>query len=139
MTKHETSLRFSSPPTDVDAVHDFLEGIWEAEPDVDEMDRMAFETALIELASNVIQHADSGDGVTCVMSVSSDNGVLRARFSDTAEAGGFRLATATMPDELAESGRGLAFMQMLVDEVRYERVDDRNVWSLTKKRAAAEN
>jgi anti-sigma regulatory factor (Ser/Thr protein kinase) len=28
---------------------------------------MAFETALIELASNVIQHADA-EGVTCVLS-----------------------------------------------------------------------
>lgn len=138
MTKRETSMRFSSPPTDVDAVHDFLEGIWEANPDIDEMDKMAFETALIELASNVIQHADTGDGVTCVMVVSSDSGVLRAQFSDTAEAGGFRMRTATMPDEFAESGRGLAFMQMLVDEVQYERIDGRNVWSLTKKRATPE-
>lgn len=136
MTKRELSMRFSSPPTDVDAVHDFLEGIWQADPNIDEMDKMAFETALIELASNVIQHADTGDGVTCVMSVSSDEGVLRAQFSDTAEAGGFKMRTATMPDELAESGRGLAFMQMLVDEVSYERVDGRNVWSLTKKRTA---
>ena len=137
MTTHETALRFSSPPTDVDAVHDFLEGIWQANPDIDEMDKMAFETALIELASNVIQHADTGGGVTCVMSVSSENGVLHASFSDTAEAGGFKMRVASMPDELAESGRGLAFMQMLVDDVRYERVGDRNVWSLTKKRAVA--
>ena len=135
MTTHETSLRFSSPPTDVDAVHDFLEGIWQADPSIDEMDKMAFETALIELASNVIQHADTGDGVTCVMSVSAENGLLQASFSDTAEAGGFKMRTATMPDELAESGRGLAFMQMLVDDVRYERIGDRNVWSLTKKRS----
>lgn len=137
MATHETSLRFSSPPTDVNAVHDFLERVWQADPDIDEMDKMAFETALIELASNVIQHAATGDGVTCVMSVSSENGVLRARFSDTAEAGEFKMRVASMPDELAESGRGLAFMQMLVDDVRYERVGDRNVWSLTKKRASA--
>ncbi|MET0934040.1 MAG: ATP-binding protein [Mycetocola sp.] len=136
MTKHENTFLFSSPPTDVDAVHDFLVDVWVSHPDIDEMDRMSFETALIELASNVIQHADTGDGVTCVLSVSADSGELRAQFSDTAEAGGFRIRTATMPDELAESGRGLAFMQMLVDEVRYERVDERNVWSLVKKRAA---
>ncbi|MET0714788.1 MAG: ATP-binding protein [Mycetocola sp.] len=138
MTNHESTFLFSSPPTDVDAVHDFLHEIWVLHPDIDEMDRMAFETALIELASNVIQHADRGDGVTCAMSVSADSHELRAQFSDTAEAGGFRLRTATIPDELAESGRGLAFMQMLVDEVRYERVEDRNVWSLIKKRAASE-
>jgi serine/threonine-protein kinase RsbW len=135
MTKHENTFLFSSPPTDVDAVHDFLEGIWEAHPDIGGMDKMAFETALIELASNVIQHADTGDGVTCVMTITADEGQLRAQFSDTAEAGGIRMLRATMPDELAESGRGLAFMQMLVDEVRYERVAERNVWSLTKKRA----
>ncbi|MET0842490.1 MAG: ATP-binding protein [Mycetocola sp.] len=134
MTNREMSMRFSAPPTDVNAVHDFLEGIWETDPDIDEMDRMAFETALIELASNVIHHAVTGDGVACVMSVSWDDGALRAQFCDTAEVGGFKMRTATMPDEFAESGRGLAFMQMLVDEVSFERVGGRNVWSLTKKR-----
>ncbi len=133
VTRGSNTLLFSAPPSDVDLVHDFLEGVWLGEPGIDETDRMAFETALIELASNVIQHADA-EGVTCVLSVKTEGGELRAQLSDTADAGGVRLVGVEMPDDLAESGRGIAFIQMLVDDLSYERVDGRNVWSIVKTR-----
>jgi serine/threonine-protein kinase RsbW len=133
VTRGSDTLLFSAPPSDVDAVHDFLHGVWRDDPGIDETDRMAFETALIELASNVIQHADA-EGVTCVLSVKTEDGHLRAQLSDTAEAGGVRLVGVEMPDDLAESGRGIAFIQLLVDDLSYERVDGRNVWSIAKKR-----
>lgn len=133
VTRGADTLFFSAPPSDVDTVHDFLQGVWGDGVEIDETDRMAFETALIELASNVIQHADS-EGVTCALSVVIDEGQLRAQLSDTADAGGVRLAGVEMPDDLAESGRGIAFIQLLVDDLTYERVDGRNVWSIAKER-----
>jgi len=42
-----------------------------------------------------------------------------------------------MPAELAESGRGMALIQALVDDLHYERVGDRNLWSIEKKRRTA--
>lgn len=129
-------LKLSSPPDDVNDVHDFVEVELGRHPDLDDLDRMKFLTALIELASNVIQHADTGSGVTCTLVLSVDEENIQAQLSDSSEVGGIKLATGRMPeDELAESGRGIAFIQALVDELHYERVGDRNVWSITKRRS----
>ncbi|MFB2556977.1 ATP-binding protein [Herbiconiux liangxiaofengii] len=136
MTESSTSLVFSAPPDDVDAVHEFLEQVWQQNPEVGEYDRMAFETALVELAANLIQHASGEGGVTCVLSVRSDANGLHASLADTADAGGIVLVRREMPDELSESGRGIALIQALVDDLRYERVDERNVWTISKARQA---
>ncbi len=102
------------------------------------LDRMAFETALIELASNVIEHADTGQGVTCIVSVTVDDGVMSARLRDGSEPGDFRLTAREMPGADAESGRGLAMVQMLCDELTYERVGGENVWSVRRTRIEPE-
>jgi serine/threonine-protein kinase RsbW len=137
VAEERTNLVFSSPPDDVDAVHAFLETVWQANPDVSEFDRMAFETALVELASNVIQHAGGDEGVTCVLTVAADANGLSASLTDTADAGGIVLMNREMPDELSESGRGIALIQALVDDLRYERRDERNVWTITRGRESS--
>jgi serine/threonine-protein kinase RsbW len=132
MTDQGRSLHFTTPPDDLNAVHDFLETVLETAPDIDDLDRMAFETALVELAGNVIQHADGGGGTTCVLTVTVEGGHLRAELTDSAEAGGVRLVGRTMPDELDESGRGIPFIQALVDTLEYRRDGDHNVWTIAR-------
>lgn len=134
----EIQFVFRSPPITVDTVHDFLLTIWRDNPDISELDRMSFETAIIELASNVIQHADTGEGVSCVLTVRTDDDQLTAQLSDTSTAT-MELAERPMPDELAESGRGLAFVRMLVDDLAYSHVGDLNVWRIVKKRQDPES
>jgi serine/threonine-protein kinase RsbW len=138
VTETTRTLTLQAPPDDVDAVHELVAGLWAERPDVGELDRMAFETALIELASNVIEHADKGEGVSCVVSVTVDDGVMSARLADGAEPGDFRLAPRDMPGADAESGRGLAMVQMLCDELTYERVGEENVWSVRRTRSEPE-
>jgi serine/threonine-protein kinase RsbW len=138
VTETTRSLTLQSPPDDVDAVHELVAGLWDDRPDVGALDRMAFETALVELASNVIEHADDGQGVTCTVSVTVDDGVMSARLRDGSEPGDFRLSPREMPGVDAESGRGLAMVQMLCDELTYERVDGENVWSVRRTRIEPE-
>ncbi|MFC5931640.1 ATP-binding protein [Cryobacterium melibiosiphilum] len=126
-------LRLTPPPGDVNDVHDFVVAELNRHPDLNTIDRMAFVTALIELATNVIQHADTGVGVTCTLSLRISHDRIEAQLSDTAEDRGIKLVAREMPDdELAESGRGIALIHALVDNFHYERVGDRNLWSITK-------
>jgi serine/threonine-protein kinase RsbW len=125
-------LEFTSPPDDVDGVQDFIERVWAQSPHVGDLDRMAFETALIELATNVIQHAGGEEGVTCVLTLSTAGDRIVATLSDTAEKGDVALVVGEMPDAFAESGRGLPMVEALVDTLEFGRVDDHNVWTIAR-------
>jgi serine/threonine-protein kinase RsbW len=133
VTNSRHTLNWAAPPDDVNAVHDFLESIWSHFPEVDSTDRMIFETAIVELASNVIEHAAPWQGgVSCVLHVQIVDNALRAELRDTAQAGAFRLSDRAMPGAEAESGRGLALIQAMVDSVSFERTGEFNLWTITK-------
>ncbi|PRY68143.1 serine/threonine-protein kinase RsbW [Glaciihabitans tibetensis] len=134
MSEPAQTLVLRSPRDNVDLVHGFLERLWVAHADIGELDRMAFETALIELVSNVIEHADTGHGVTCVIGVTVSATTLVANLSDTADAGEIQVVGRLMPSVAAESGRGIALVQMLVDDLQYERVGEKNLWSMSRNR-----
>ena len=131
MARH--TLRMSSPPDDVDAVHDLLAVVWTAVPAIGMEDRFSFETALIELASNVMRHADPGSGVSCTLLIETFPDRIEATLSDSGEPGDVQLADRDMPDVLAESGRGIPLIQALVDELRYDRTDGINRWHITRQ------
>ncbi len=131
-TKSHT-LVIDTPPDTLDAVHNLLQIIWEKSPEVDIQDQIRFETALIELASNIFRHADSGSGVSCSLSVHISSDKIEASLRDTGQPGDIEIVDVEMPDVLAESGRGIALINALVDEFTYERIDDHNVWNITKK------
>lgn len=129
------SFRDRATPEAIDAVHGELDGLWEDAPFVPEMDRMTFATAVIEAASNVVQHAvpetaapvELGVDI-CVRQTSlkaqiSAFGAVQPEFTD---------ADAGMPCEDAESGRGLALIRALVSTVTFTRQDGTNIWVLSR-------
>ena len=127
-------LDFASPPDDVTCVHDFLAGVWGAEPSVGAEDRMAFELAVVELASNVVEHAGGGSRVACSLSLAVTGHDLEAELTDDGRPASVDPSTAALPDASAASGRGLALVGMVVDELHYERDGDRNRWTLRRGR-----
>ena len=127
------TVSMSSPPDDVDTVHSLLEDVWRSGTHVSVIDRISFETALIELVSNVIRHADSGSGITCTLSIEVSTDHIEANLRDTGEPGDVELIGRAMPEDLAESGRGIPLIQALVDELTYEREGNLNRWSLRRK------
>lgn len=135
----ERTVLFRTPPDTVEVVHGTLGSLWEERPDVDEMDRMMFETALVELTANVIQHGSSSTTIICRLEVVVDDSRLHAELVDTADPPGIDTGPREMPDEFAESGRGIAFIQALVTSFDYERAEGRNVWVLSKDRSTSES
>ena len=133
MKKSSHSLTMFSPPATIDAVHELLQTVWEKSPEVSPENQMRFETALIELVSNIFGHADSGDGVACSLTIDITDKHIEAQLRDTGDPGDFQLIETTMPDDLAESGRGIALIQAVVDEFTYENQGEHNLWRILRK------
>lgn len=130
-TRH--TLLLQAPPDNVDAVHTLLETVWAHDVLVSLADRVRFETALIELASNVLQHTDTGSGVTCYLWLEISAEQIVATLRDSGADGVGQLPDSGMPDELAESGRGLPLIHALVDELDYQRDGDMNEWRIVRR------
>lgn len=124
-------LRTSAGPSLLDDVHALLDALWEHSPAVPPGDRMAFATAVAELAANVVEHASQGAPVPVLVELSADDGTLAARIED----GGVPLPELPdrTPDPLDETGRGLAIARALSDELAYERVDGTNRWRVVRR------
>ncbi|MCM3697481.1 ATP-binding protein [Microbacterium oleivorans] len=132
----ETVVREVSGPADlslVDAVHEALDDMWEAVPDVSDEDRMLFALAVSEIATNVVEHATGEQEATVSIRLSVAADELVAVMSDDADPALIRLDRVSMPDADAESGRGLALALAALDELRHE-ADDGNVWVLRRER-----
>ena len=121
------------PPDDVDVVHNLLTSVWVDKPMVSDSDRYSFETAIIELTSNVIQHGDTGSGISCLITINVFDDRIEALLIDTGKVADIDVTEAAMPHELAESGRGIPLIKALVDTLSYARVGDLNSWQFARK------
>lgn len=128
----QRTMTIESPPDDVDAVHELLESVWVDAPNVVMKDRFCFETALIELASNVIRHGDDGAGITCRLEIGVFVDHVEAVIHDSGHAVSIALEGHEMPDEMAESGRGLPLIEALVD-IEYQRDGGGNEWRISRR------
>lgn len=132
MTDHSLLLRV--PPDDINVVHDYIDDVWRQHSEVGELERLRFTTALIELASNVLQHtAAEALRAEVITTISTER--IHCEIHDSAPPASVQLDTLSMPDENAESGRGIAFIQRLVDELHYERRGTTNIWSIDSSRS----
>lgn len=132
MASSEHSITLVAPPDDVDCVHELLARVWAESEWVSAIDRLSFETALIELASNVIRHAGRDVGVRCELSVTVSERRIEARLSDAGFGGEVDIVDQPMPDELSEQGRGIPLIRALVDEVEYTREGTLNRWRISR-------
>jgi serine/threonine-protein kinase RsbW len=136
-------LELSAPadPETMDLVHAVLEQLWAVHDDVSDRDRTRFETAVMEVLGNIIEHAyrldDGVLGTTAVDSprrfdivLAATDDELVATFGDNGMPVALDLSNIVMPDADAESGRGLALAAAAVDDMSYERVQGRNYWRL---------
>ncbi len=139
----EGRLELSAPATPeiLELVHGMIAHLWSAHPDISGRDRARFEMSVIEILGNIVEHAyladasfPSGRRFEIVLGATDD--LLMAHLGDNGLPVALDLSTAVMPDELAESGRGLALATAALDDLSYERVGGRNLWDLLCRRVA---
>ncbi|MDO3395136.1 ATP-binding protein [Nocardioides sp. SOB44] len=123
----------------VDAVHDLLAAFWEQQPDVPDLCRMRVETATVEIVANVVEHAFAADETSgadgerrrLTIAVGRDDTVVTVACRDNGQPAAIDLSDVAMPGDDAESGRGLAMALQVLDDLRYEHDNGRNLWSMT--------
>lgn len=140
MTDRGYQRRFEAAalPQAIDGLHDELEVFWRDLHDVPEMDQLAFTTAVIEAASNVIEHGVPLDrsGIRLGVELSAMPTRLEARILEINAAAHPEVMNAdSEAQEDAESGRGLFLINALVTTVTVERQGNTNIWVLTKESA----
>jgi serine/threonine-protein kinase RsbW len=128
------SFRGLSTADAIDSVHDELEGLWQDAPFVQDVDQMTFTTAVIEAASNIVQHAEPATAapVELGVDISVQSTLLRAHVSAFHAKPPFGPMDPGTPDDDSESGRGLALIQALVTTVTFQREDGTNTWILSR-------
>ncbi|TVU64077.1 ATP-binding protein [Paenarthrobacter nitroguajacolicus] len=137
MTEVVARRGFHGPSNDdaIEAIHNELDGLWDDASFVPDMDRMTFATAVIEAAANIVQHAlpvaEKPVEIDVDISVRPTRLVARVSAFNAREPFANDMQ-ASMPDEDAESGRGLALIEALVTTVTFERQDGTNTWILTR-------
>lgn len=138
------TLLARADPEIMDLVHAVLGQLWTHHGDVADDDRQRFETAIMEILGNIIEHAYEADAATptqharrfqLVVGVTPHS--VLATFGDNGQPAELDLSDVTMPDIEAESGRGLPLAKAALDELHYDRHEGRNVWTLVRHRAGA--
>jgi serine/threonine-protein kinase RsbW len=117
--------------TGLTELHELIDRVATEHPHLDPTELAMLETAVIEVAGNVIEHGTPPGGITYdfVLEVCSDG--LRGTLTDD----GDQVVLPPRPEErdpLEESGRGMMIAHAVLSELRYERCADRNQWSMTR-------
>jgi serine/threonine-protein kinase RsbW len=97
-------------------------------------DRILFETAVIEIAGNIAQHASGGSPLDFTLHLCVQPDRIEAEFSDRGRRVDVDLDAVAVPEGLAESGRGLAMALAAVDELQYRREGPTNHWRIMRRR-----
>jgi serine/threonine-protein kinase RsbW len=119
-------------PDQLDAVHTLLARAAGEHPGLDPMDVMLFETAIIEIANNVVEYGRPEGEVRWKFTIHVREDEIEAELDDTGQKftpsqGG------AMPGEDAEGGRGLPIAEALLDQIEFDRIDDTNHWHMVRR------
>jgi len=123
-------------PADLEAigrVHESFERLAEQRPDLPAEVRGAFELAVVEVVTNVVTHSSDDRPVRVELVIRTTAGGLEAIVTDDAPPADVDVTDPSMPEAegLAESGRGLALVTMLVDRFEHDTLDGTgNRWLL---------
>jgi serine/threonine-protein kinase RsbW len=121
----------------IDIVQAEFDQWWATLGDENIATRFALETAVVEIATNIVEHTHRAEGTTgrrFSLEFSASETEVTAIFVDNGMPADIDLSTVTMADVDDESGRGLALSLAALDSLDYRHADGRNVWTLVCRR-----
>jgi serine/threonine-protein kinase RsbW len=120
----------------VDTVQEAFASWWDGLGDLAMTTRFSFETAVIEIATNIVEHTRRNDrdhGRRFTLALDATDTELTAVFTDNGMPADIDLSAVTMADIDDESGRGLALALATLDSLDYRHESGRNIWTLVCK------
>ena len=138
MTGDAYELSGLATPEGLTRVHELLERAMAEHAGVEPADALMFQTAVIEIANNVVEHGrpQGSDRVSWRILIEVRDDRLVATLSDSGEELAVALANS-LPESLELSGRGLPMAQAALDELTYGRAGGRNHWRMVRLRQSA--
>lgn len=125
-------LSTSAGPEALHEIEAALEKVWSDNDHVPVITRMQVGIAVGEIAANIIRYAASGLQVQIHMHVAILPKQVKVEFVDNGHPAEIDLSAVEMPDDFAESGRGLALAQAALESLSYQR-NAHNHWILVSK------
>ncbi|QWC85523.1 ATP-binding protein [Nocardioidaceae bacterium] len=122
-------------PEQLDELHELLRSAVAEHAEVPAEALMMFETAVMEIAGNVVEHGRPHGQVLWRFDLTVSAHSLTALLSDSGEEYE-RPPSAGMPDEWAEAGRGLPMAEATLHELTFERRGEVNQWRMVRHYAA---
>jgi serine/threonine-protein kinase RsbW len=130
----QVSFHGRAEPACLDHVHDLMTELWNLEPGVSLVDRELFATAVVEVANNIVEHGQGAGPTDLLLTVQVDADHIRAVFDDDGAPADVDIDAACLPDDLADSGRGLALARAAAGHLTYERIGALNRWQVVRQR-----
>lgn len=118
-------------PAGITQVHALMDLVRADHPELPRHDLLLFETAMIELANNVVEHGRPQGQVYWRMLFNVSPRALEAELIDTSEAATFTVGRP-MPGVEATGGRGIPIIEAALDYLLLTRVGEENHWLLLR-------
>jgi serine/threonine-protein kinase RsbW len=122
-------------PDSLETLHQLLADVATAHPDVSAVDIAMMETAVIEIAGNLIEHGRPPGQVRYRLTLRVHPDRLEVLLCDSGERLAGSLDPLELPDALAEGGRGLFLANAVLHSLVYARTPEANSWTLVRLRA----
>lgn len=133
MSNQSTTFEVPAVVASLDEVQDRFGAWWDTLGIDDVRLRFGFETAVAEIAANIVEHtrrADQEAGRRYTVELEANDRELVAVLRDNGLPVDVDLAAVTMADADQESGRGLALAIAALDRLEHRHQGGHNVWTL---------
>jgi serine/threonine-protein kinase RsbW len=120
-------------PESLHRLHELVDRVRAEHHEVDPTALMLFETAIVEIHGNIVQHGRPEGRVVYTFELEVGERALVGRLADDGEAVPDLSDHRGLVDVESEHGRGIALARAALDELEFIRSGGRNTWRMVKR------